>query len=96
MNYNILDFIKEYHPLLLDEFRRYQRKDKLPAIGTVVTTLVNGYSGLAGVTRYVVGHDERYIHIAVVPDGQTRCLCEIKNWWKELKIVLEPKTVAEG
>lgn len=92
MNYNILDFIKEFHPEVSEEFYRYKRKDVLPAIGTEVKTLVSGYGGYAGVTRYVVGYEgDRYIELAYTPNGRASSLCEIADWWKELKIINEPE-----
>lgn len=89
--YNILDFIREHHMDIWEEFARYKRKDTLPAIGTKVITLVNGYSGRAGVTRYVVAHEGRYVVLAKTSDGSVRSLCEVSKWWKHLRIVDEPK-----
>lgn len=89
-NYNFLDFTKEHYPEIWQEFYRYKRKDNPPAIGTEVITLVHGHNDYAGVTRYIVAHDERYIHLGHVPNGKATSLCEIKDWWTELKIINEP------
>lgn len=91
-NYNFLDFTKEHYPEIWEEFFRYKRKETPPTIGAEVVTLRNGFHGYKGETRYVVPFkDERYVGLAIVPNGEPKAICEIETWWKDLKIVNEPK-----
>ncbi|MFK7678768.1 hypothetical protein ACI3ER_12060 [Bacillus sp. Wb] len=88
---DILEFTREFHPNIWEEYYRYNRKSILPAIGTKVITLVNGYDGYAGGTRYIVGHGDKYIHLAHTSDGKVTSLCDVEMWWKDLKIIDEPR-----
>lgn len=92
MNYNFLDFTKERYPEIWEEFFRYKRKDIMPAIGTEVVTLRSGFGDFAGVTRYVVSHDEKYIGLACNPHREAEYLSTKEDWWKDLKIINEPVT----
>lgn len=93
MEYNFLDFTKEHYPEIWEEFYRYKRKDNLPAIGAEVITLRSGFGGTGGETRYVVkldNDDGRYIGLGNMHNGKASYLCEIKTWWKDIKVIREP------
>ena len=91
-NKDISEFFEEYYPEAVKEFSRYQRRNELPAVGTKVSTLIPGYGGPRGVTRYVVKNSDFCLEISEDRKGKGLVyICEAANWWRHLEITAEPK-----
>jgi hypothetical protein len=75
-------FIK--NPVLFLRYINYQRKDKLPNIGSRVVTLRSGFGGWHGVTRYIKSIDEKYITLTATTngEGQEYISC-IETWYDD-------------
>lgn len=93
MTMTLEEFLDENYSDILVKYHQFQRKDGLPQIGTKVETLVWGYGGSPGIKRTVVDHaykgrksdDAIWGNNYLVLSGGY--LCEMENWWNELKII---------
>lgn len=90
-------YIQLNHPDIMSEYQHFLRKEQLPEVGRRVEALVNGYGGYTGKTLRVVGYAIKgekdsdgttwggnFIRLT---DGKGEYLCELDEWWKEIKVV---------
>lgn len=82
-------YLEEYYPEILEEYHRYFSKENLPEIGVEVGALVSGYGGLGGERLKVVRHTDKYIELETLEEhyGNGIYLCDVKDWWREIKII---------
>lgn len=74
-------FMFIHNSVLFLRYLNYQRRNELPKVGNKVVTLRSGFSGYAGVTRYIDSIDEKYITL-INKEGR-RSLSEIKTWYND-------------
>jgi hypothetical protein len=75
-------FMFKYNPHLFLGYLNFQRKDKLPKVGSKVVTLRSGFGGYAGVTRYVKKITEKYIEL-VDHDEEGIYISNIDKWYND-------------
>jgi hypothetical protein len=91
----LIQFVKEYHPEIVDEYSRYLSKDTMPKIGDYVYT-ISPYSGYGG--NHVFQVKEIVKEGDSADDGATwgddyivlegvdgTYLCDPDEFWKDFK-----------
>lgn len=91
MEPTVVDFLKEFHPNILDEYLQFSRKDVLPSIGSKVEFVKDFRSQKSGTIKYVMDYSEGLIELASEPSGEVDFLLEEEGWWSGIRIIREPK-----
>lgn len=81
-------FLKKYHSEILEEYQMYLRKDNPPKVGSMIKTLKAGFGGSGGQELKVIEVTEKWVRLS---NGVDTYVSDIYDWWKELKILSEPK-----
>lgn len=72
-------FMFKYDPTLFLKYLNYQRKERLPDVGTKVVTLRAGFGGWSGDIRCIKEIDEKYITLS--DDNGKEYMSDIKTWY---------------
>jgi hypothetical protein len=77
-------FMFTHNPVLFLKYLNFQRKDKLPNIGSKIVTLRSGFGGWSGMIRYIRDIDEKYITLTNMKEGGSQeYISSIKTWYND-------------
>lgn len=77
------EYININYPALVEEYKRYQNRHKLPSVGEKVITLRMGFGGPGGQILTVSEIDEQYLTLT---DDDNSYISERETWYKDLKV----------
>lgn len=84
------EFLSAHHPLVLREYQMYERRDKPPAVGSIVATLFSMFAGALprNTQAHVIGYLDHRIRLQ---DRETGFEFTVSKefWWQEVYIVEE-------
>jgi hypothetical protein len=83
-------YLASNHPLVLKEWEMYQRRNRLPTVGSIVATLFNMFAGALprNTQAHVIGYLDHRIRLQ---DRETGFEFTVSKefWWQEVYIVEE-------
>lgn len=101
MDITFAKYIKENYPNLLNEYKRYLRKDIPLKIGSKVKTLRPGFGGNSGMIRIVKCYfnneqqrnftkvGEYQCDMIIINGGGYDYCLDMETWWKDVEIISE-------
>lgn len=88
---NLEDYVKENHPNVLEEHKRFVRSF-VPSINSELVSLVDGLAGHSGQPLEVIGYSalgcgmDIFLELKNITNGKI-CMCPFKQWHKMVKLI---------